>query len=386
MNTLTPYIKANYKLNSGETPVYIRLYLMQKRVLLPTNVKVKSNAWSHTKNQVLASDPDYKDKNLQIKSSLARCTEILKRYRLQFKEITPELIREEYKIFSTYIDFYDFMEKAVQTKKGISSIATIKKHNAVLGKLKEFKSQLMFSEINLEFINSFDKYLKLKLGNKTNTRVNNLKIFKSYLEMAVRKEIIKQNPFGLKKLSRQKVDKINLTSTEVNKLIYFYRQEQFSPNLHKVLRLFLFACVTGVRISDIFRIRHEGIYNGVLSFIPQKTLHAKSLNIDMPLTPFALELIRDQAPQRISGFIFDRISNPHINRCLKDIMDYVNIKKTVTFHSGRHTFATLFLEKGGSVEVLQKLLGHSSIINTMVYVHVSKKRIIDQMTLFGNNL
>ena len=56
----------------------------------------------------------------------------------------------------------------------------------------------------------------------------------------------------------------------------------------------------------------------------------------------------------------------------------------ISFHSARHTFATLFLEKLNDVAVLQQLLGHSNIRQTMEYVHVSEKKKIEQMKIFDS--
>src|SRR5690606_23637544 len=70
-------------------------------------------------------------------------------------------------------------------------------------------------------------------------------------------------------------------------------------------------------------------------------------------------------------FLFERkFEDQFINRELKKIATYLGIKKRITFHVARHTFATAFLRAGGKVENLQKLLGHSSLSQTMIYVHL----------------
>ena len=65
----------------------------------------------------------------------------------------------------------------------------------------------------------------------------------------------------------------------------------------------------------------------------------------------------------------------YMNRELKEIANILGIRKKITFHTSRHTFATNFLICGGRVEHLQKILGHSKITDTMIYVH-----IIDSIT------
>lgn len=65
-----------------------------------------------------------------------------------------------------------------------------------------------------------------------------------------------------------------------------------------------------------------------------------------------------------------KFADQHINDELKKIMKIVGITKVVTFHVARHSFATNFLLAGGKAEKLQRLLGHSSLTQTMVYVHI----------------
>ena len=65
---------------------------------------------------------------------------------------------------------------------------------------------------------------------------------------------------------------------------------------------------------------------------------------------------------------------------MKDIARICGIKKRVTFHVGRHTFATQFLIIGGKVEVLQKLMGHSKMETTMIYVHIVDTQKEDQIS------
>ena len=119
------------------------------------------------------------------------------------------------------------------------------------------------------------------------------------------------------------------------------------------------------------------IINNILIFEPQKTKNTTGKTIKVPLTDFARKLIQDAGRFRVSGNIFDTYSDQKTNVYLKDIAILCGIKKNITFHIARHTFATLFLEETDDLATLQQLLGHSSIMQTMVYAHVSemKKKI-----------
>jgi len=82
------------------------------------------------------------------------------------------------------------------------------------------------------------------------------------------------------------------------------------------------------------------------------------------------------------------ISNQKMNANLKKIQPYIKMERgrKLHFHMSRHTFATQFLELGGNIEVLQSLLGHSSLKQTMIYAHVVDKRREDQVDNFNRLL
>lgn len=84
------------------------------------------------------------------------------------------------------------------------------------------------------------------------------------------------------------------------------------------------------------------------------------------------------------GTVFNCYADPVTNRYLKEIATAVGIKKNVSYHMSRHTFSTNYLNRGGSVEVLKELLGHSDIKTTMAYVHMTDGRKKEQKAnVFG---
>jgi integrase/recombinase XerD len=95
-------------------------------------------------------------------------------------------------------------------------------------------------------------------------------------------------------------------------------------------------------------------------------------------------LINDE--NKKTGPLFEPISEQRMNAHLKDLAKMVGINKPLSNHSGRHTFATIFLQKTHDVATLQKLLGHSRIDETMVYVHINESDLILQMQNFQNSL
>jgi site-specific recombinase XerD len=79
-------------------------------------------------------------------------------------------------------------------------------------------------------------------------------------------------------------------------------------------------------------------------------------------------------------------TNDHMNFYLKEIGELCGIKKKITFHLSRHTFATLALTKGVSIESVSKMLGHTDIRTTQIYARVNNEKIGSDMALFAEKL
>jgi len=107
-----------------------------------------------------------------------------------------------------------------------------------------------------------------------------------------------------------------------------------------------------------------------------KTRNHKRAAVKVPLTRYAWQLIRDEA--NTDGLVFNCLSEQQMNIKLKELARDMKVYKDVTNHSGRHTFGTLYIQKTNDVAGLQKLLGHSKITETMIYVHIT-----DTDRLFG---
>lgn len=380
MNKLTVYLNDGYIKADGTVAVYIYTHLLAKKVRFNTKMLAKPKDFDKLKGRIKGATKEIIDKNLIIDNCKKRITDIFVRYRLQHKELTPDLLKKEYKTPSTYIDFYDFFTQAIKEQAKILSPNTIKLHESVLTKMKVLKPALMFSEITVEYLNSYTRYLKITLKNNENTIQKNMSVIKAYLNIAVRKRIIHDNPFQYIKIKRISPDRVFLNEDELKKFIDLYKKCWLHHGLQKVLRHYLFSCFTGLRLSDIKRIQHQDVINNILIFAPQKT---KSKIVRIPLTKPALKLINDENHLCSYGIIFNTYADQVINRHLKTIADNVDFEKHISFHSARHTFATIFLRKTKNLAVLQKLLGHTNIRETMIYAHVLIEDLEKEMKIFN---
>lgn len=362
--------------------VYHVVYIAGKRVRINTGVSVDVSRWNEEKGILRGNSNDEKDINLIIATRKALINDIIVKYRLQNKELTESLLLQEYKNPSLRLDFFAFARAEIAERVKTNDLAetTAKQHYSSINKLQKFKCSLMFSEISHNLIENYRRWLK-KNHNLPSTVHNAIKIFKTYTNIAIRKGIIAENHFTNVKVNRGTRTRVYLTEAELKHLISIYKNRTLDDYLHTTLRHFLFMCVTGLRFSDIVKSANfSNKINNTLVYIPHKTSRFKRETINLPLTSLALQLIADEG--RKSGCFFDVKVEQVINRQLKEIAKLTGINKNITTHTGRHTFATLFLAKTKNIVVLQKLLGHSRITETMVYVHLADGETEREMQLF----
>lgn len=106
-------------------------------------------------------------------------------------------------------------------------------------------------------------------------------------------------------------------------------------------------------------------------------------SVKIPLLESAKEIIKKYQEQhlKVNKEVFPVISNQKINKYLKDIMDSIGIRKKITFHSARHTFATVVtLSYGVPIETVSKLLGHTKLSTTQIYARVLENKISNDMS------
>lgn len=369
---------------NGKCAVYLIVHLDYKSLKFNTGVSCEKEKWDYKNKRIKGKSKQAKDDNLIIEECKARMNDIFVRYRLQHVHLTPELLKNEWKNPARRINFYSFFDEALKERKKELAPGTYKHHKSVIEIMKGYRTELAFSEITPDFISKYSRWLKSELNNDVNTIHGKMRVFRTYLNIAVRKGIIPENPFNQVKLKKASVNRSYLSASELKVLWKIYTNKKLSDAKLKVLRHFLFMCFTGIRISDLKAIEASNVQGKMLIFNATKTKSMKKSLNRVPLNKYARRLIKDEG--RTFGKLFDTISEQKMNSYIKLIITAAKIKKEITNHSGRHTFATLWLEKTNDLAQLQSLLGHSNISETMVYVHITDTGLKKQMVNFENDL
>jgi site-specific recombinase XerD len=182
---------------------------------------------------------------------------------------------------------------------------------------------------------------------------------------------MKNNPFSNIKYHFDEVDMAFLTEEELNRLM----DKEFDiDRLQLVKDIYIFCCFTGLAFIDVKNLTNEDIEEKDGRFWIKKKRQKTKNWCNIPLLAPALNLINKYKnhPTCIkNGVVLPVLSNQKLNAYLKEIADLCEIKKNLSMHTARHTFATtVTLSNQVSMEVVSKMLGHSSINMTKKYARV----------------
>jgi len=377
------YIDDSYIKKDGTCNLYVRYYIGTSYVRVAFGVSVEPLMYDKTTFRVKGKNS--KDFNNLIQKAIGRASDIVLKYQVNEKTLTKELFKKELSNPAVLTDFYLFVKEQIALRRGEVTDSTIAQHKSVINNLKKFKSELLLTEIDEQFLREYQRYLHSSLKLAVNSIHNNMKVIKTYVLKAFRKKLIENNPFKYVKLKKVNKNPEFLTQDERAKLIKLYNSSQLPDTHRNVLRWFLFVCFTGLRIGDLRSVTHEQVAYDSLRFYPQKSKNINHQFVEMPLSKTALQLIKDEDADRVKGLLFDCISEGRMNKMLKEIIAIIKLDKKITFHTGRHTFATIFLQKynkANGILILQKLLGHSKLESTLIYTHVLNDDMKDAIKQF----
>ncbi len=204
--------------------------------------------------------------------------------------------------------------------------------------------------------------------------------------MAQRLEWIQKDPFTKFKLKFTKVEREFLDELELERIINL---ETKKATLAKTRDIFIFSCYTGLCYIDVKHLTKDQLVRGIDGNQWIHTAREKTATpVKIPILPKAQEILFNyKVQEKTTGLLLPVYSNQKINQYLKEIARILNIKKKLTFHIARHTFATtVTLSNGVPIETVSKLLGHTKLSTTQIYARVVERKVSDDMEELKNRL
>jgi site-specific recombinase XerD len=376
-------IRGDKKNAKDEAGLYLQAFINNQKVLISLGIMCPICNWDNKSRTVIyvakgsLSKKRVEEWNDIIVLMTDRANKLRHDWEMKNELHTPDSFKRGMREDSRTRDFYHFIEKLIPELALRWSAGTINNYNVTLRKLREFSPDIKYGDLTENFLARFEHFLKSKKLS-VNTIWKHHKDLRHFINEAIKRGVQIANPYQHYKLIKAKGKRSWLTNDEVIRIRDLMLSGKLHPSHDQVLKYFLFSCFTGLRISDVKKIRYDDIIDGQLVFIPVKTKRYQKI-VKVPLNETALWLIGSG-----KGLIFDSFTEQVTNRYLKEIASIAGINKIISFHVSRHTFAMRFLERGGKIEVLKEILGHSDITTTMEYVHELNQQAKEQIMYLDN--
>ena len=255
-------------------------------------------------------------------------------------------------------------------------------YRTLFNDLDKFRRGVRVDEADYAFIERYDLYLK-DSGVQHNTRVGRLRLLRAILNEAVKRDMISRNPFDRYRVQGMTSRHGYLQDGEIAAL------EQLSLKGRELIvrDAFLFCCYTGLRYSDLLALRSEDIHGGWIRITMQKTRQRVAIPYAKLFEGRCVALLQryDNTIERITSKL---PTNSQVNSILRDLLSKacINADFRVTFHTSRHTFASLLLEEGVPVTTVQRMLGHTKVQTTQIYAEVTEQTIEKDVARLASNL
>ena len=371
----------------------LRITYLKKRKQFSTGLFINPNNWNSKQQLVKPPEPDAELINQQLSLIKTKINKAFLMLQIQENSFTVEDIYSLYKGEKSQRDYnvIEFFERYLKRLKTLINIdikqVTWNKHSYVKKDIKSFikwkykTSDLPLKKLESNFITELDYYFKTEQNIKQITINKKIQRFRKIIKVAVAENYLDKDPFMLYRAKQVKIEIVYLTPEELEK---FEKHVFAQPRLQLVQDLFVFSCYTGLPYLELMNLEQKNIikgFDGNLWIQIKREKTSKSLSI--PLLPKAFKVLEKCSDE---GYVFPRISNQKYNSYLKEMAEIIGLVKRMTTHMARRTFATtVLLYNDVPMEIVSKLLGHSSMkITQNSYGKIVEKKISEEMVRLKN--
>ena len=394
------YLKKAKLLKSGEASVCMRITVNGARVENNIRKSIDPALWNQPKECAKGKSRKACDLNTYIEEARIKLHQLFNKMEEQGQLITARILQERFfgqdkepeavrTIIGTMQEHNDQCRALVGKDYALITVRryeSCKRYMAELIKQRYDKEDLPLTEVNGELVRAFEFYLKTEKECQQNTVIRYMKCLKKITNLALANEWIAKDPFVGIKFHEKEVIREFLTMDE---LLTIYHKEFPLERITVVRDIFIFAAFTGLAFIDVQQLAPEHIVEDANGTLCIRKPRQKTKNMcNIPLLDIPLAILRKYAnyPACLKKKVLLPVPcNQKMNSYLKEIADLCMIKKNLTTHTARHSYATsVCLANGVSIENVAKMLGHSNIKMTQHYARVLDSSILRDMNNVKN--
>lgn len=387
---------------NGLVPLYARITISGKRAEISLYNKVNPDKWDKESGTLKGNDLETKTLNNHLQKVKTDLNVHFINLSVLHQTVSPQLLsdtflgKETKPLEKTIMDAFEYHNKKFKEKAlhGSVSMKTWTRFEILKNKVVKFMEKTYkekdrnLKDIKHSFATEFEHYLMINDKLASNTLMKYIKMLKTVLNMCVANEWIPSNPFMNFKCTYTPPDRNVLTPDELSTL---YSKVMPNKRLEEVRDVFMFACYTGYAFADMEQFDLNAVTVGIDGEYWLKTNRIKTDSAEnVMLLDIPLEIIQKYKTHPYclaNNKLLPIISNQRYNSYLKEISAICDIKKHLTSHIARHTFATtVTLANGISLESVSAMLGHKSIRTTQIYAKVVQSKLSNEMKLLKQKL
>ena len=380
-----------YYLGRSETPELDadgnQVYYTDGAMAGKPKYKVKHVRKKENLNLYLYANPKDQRERMQNRNTLAFAEKTRFEREQRFLED-----REGYKFRrDTNVNFLDFFQKFINESRNAPShlngskvaFNRFKSFLAETPKYSAYSTYIRPDQLTPEMMREFADYVNARgYGQGPLTIFNR---FKRVVKLAFEQELMRKNPCDgiVIKFDKMAINKEFLTLEEIEKLVATHYPQENSI----IQRAFLLTLFAGIRYCDVSRLTYRNVdYSTRALRFEQKKTRGRSnhSHVVIPLSDALIELI-GYLPDNATPdtLIFDLPTYIACNNALGTWVKHAGIKKHITWHCGRHSFAVNTLSAGANIKTVSSLLGHSTLSMTERYLHVIDSQKEDAINSLG---
>ncbi len=386
------WLKREKATKEGLIPIYVRITVNGDRENFSSGKKIHPDFWNSETETASSNCSDGRLINSYITKTKAELERHYNQLAGLHKKVKATMVKEAYmpkptvqkSLMQAFKLHNDEFAERVSKKKG--SKGTLARYERLKDKVQDFlkkkyrRADIALDDIEMAFAVNFFHYLTME-NISDNTGMKYVKTLKQIIDRAVNEGWIKHNTISGFKCTYVDPERETL---EMHELIDMYKKQIDIARLEEVRDVYVFCCFTGYAYETVYNLEPANIFKGLdgklwITKDRQKT----GVEETVPLLPVALEIIEKYKNHPYclkENKLLPVNSNVSYNAYIKEVATICGIKKQLTTHTARHTFATtVTLENDVPIETVGKMLGHKDLRSTQKYAKITKRKVSNNM-------
>lgn len=385
------YLKKSSPDKLGKTPIMGRITVNSTKVQFSCKLSCSLDLWNPRESRLNGKSLEAVEANQKIEKILldihSAFDSLVERKKPFDAEAVKNLFQGNMGAQITLLALLTRHIEELEARVGIdvapTTLSTYVYTHRSLGKFiqKKFRTKdVAFGQLNEQFIREYQDSVLGEQGYAMQTVRHYLAILKKICKIAFKEGISERFHFAYYKLPKQKETTPKALSRESFEKVRDLDIPQKRPSTRFTRDLFLFACYTGTAYADVIRITKENLFTDEEGSLWLKYARKKTdFRARVKLLPEAIALIEKYKDEN-RDTLFPWQSPEMVKANMKGLRVMAGVKEPMTYHSGRHSFASLItLEEGVPIETISKMLGHGNIQMTQVYARVTPKKLFEDM-------